>query len=130
MYEYLFHKALAVTEELITDKETAQSNQQRLMREQLKTAEGEVLRYKQELTSEKETSFKRVQETESDRIRLKTENMIMQERATASKAEIEELRAKVNGEYATKLAELEKTNRALQEEVRKRETEMMSMSST
>jgi hypothetical protein len=39
--------------------------------------------------------------------------MIMSEKMAVYKAEIDELKAKVNGEYATKLAELEKMNKTL-----------------
>jgi hypothetical protein len=55
------------------------------MGERLRVAEGEATRYRGELQSERETQFKRNTEIEADRIRIKTENAIMQDRLTQAK---------------------------------------------
>ena len=51
-----------------------------MLQEQIKGAEKDIARYKQELQQEKETCFQRIQEGESERIKSKTENIILQER--------------------------------------------------
>lgn len=69
----------------------------------MKTAEGESLRFKQELNHEKEQCFLKLQEGEGDRIRFKTENAILTERLQNSKAEVDELRMRVNCEFTEKV---------------------------
>ena len=39
VYEFLFSKSLAITEDFLSDKDTQSSNQLRLLQEKLKTAE-------------------------------------------------------------------------------------------
>lgn len=46
VYEFLFSKSLAITEDFLSDKDTQSSNQLRLLQEKLKTAEQEALRFK------------------------------------------------------------------------------------
>lgn len=65
----------------------------------MKTAEKDLLRYKQELTSEKENCFMRLQEGESERIKYKTENAILSEKLTSAKVEVDELKNKLNCEF-------------------------------
>lgn len=125
VYEYLFSKSLALTEDFLSERETQSSNGLRLLQERLKTAEAEALRGRQELTHEKEQSFHRLQEGEDERIRLKTENAILQERLSFAKAEADELRLKLNCEYTEKLHELEMQVKAQKDELRRREQEIM-----
>ena len=106
-YEYLFTKVLQLTEDFLSDRETGHSNQLRILQEKLKTAESESQRYKQELSKEKEQCFVRIQDGESERIKYKTENAILQERYSNTKIEIDELRMKMNCEYSEKLQDLE-----------------------
>ncbi len=77
------------------------------MTEKLKTAENDSCTYKSELNNEKENCFNRLQDSEGDRIKYKTENTLLSERNIAAKIEIDELRMKLNCEYSEKLAELE-----------------------
>lgn len=65
------------------------------------------MRYKSELTQEKENCFVKLQEGESDRIKYKTENAILSEKLSTAKIEIDELRTKLNCEYTEKVQELE-----------------------
>ena len=71
-----------------------------MLQEQIKGAEKDIARYKQELQQEKETCFQRIQEGESERIKSKTENIILQERLQNTKAELDELKNKYSVEYA------------------------------
>jgi ribosomal protein L16 Arg81 hydroxylase len=107
LYEYLFTKSLSLIEDLVTNQTTTQANQIRMLSEKLKSAESEAISYKSDLNNEKENCFKRLQESESDRIKFKTENTLLTERYTAAKYEIDELRMKLSCEFSEKLAELE-----------------------
>lgn len=128
-YEYLFSKVLLLTEDFLADRETSQSNQLRLLSEKLKTAESESFRYKQELSTEKEQCFSRIQEGESERIKYKTENAILQERYQNAKVEIDELRMKLNCEYSEKLQDLEMQVKIQRDELRKKDAEIMELTS-
>ena len=97
------------------------------MQEKLKTAESEAVRFKSELTNEKENCFKKIQDGESERIKFKTENAILTEKFSSAKIEIDELRMKLNCEYTEKLQDLELQNKVQKDEIRKRETDIMEL---
>ncbi len=77
------------------------------MQEKLKVNEGEAQRYRSELQSEKESSFRRHQDLESDRIKLRTDHAIMEEKLKQARFEIDDLRVRMNSEYSEKLQDLE-----------------------
>ncbi len=98
-----------------------------MLSEKLKNAESESLRYKTDLTNEKEQCYAKLQEGESDRIKYKTENAILTERLQICKAEVDELRMKLNCEYTEKLQDLEMQVKIQKEEIRKRDSEIMEL---
>ncbi|CDW83719.1 guanylate-binding n-terminal domain containing protein [Stylonychia lemnae] len=127
VYEFLFNKSLQLTEDFLSDRENNSCNTIRILQEKLKTAEHESLRYKQELNHEKEQCFTRLQDGESDRIKYKTENAILTERLQNAKAEIDELRMKLNCEYTEKMQDLELQNKVQKEELRKKDNEIVDL---
>lgn len=98
-----------------------------MLTEKLKTAENESYMYKSELNNEKESCFRKLQDSEGDRIKFKTENTLLNERYSAAKIEIDELRMKLNCEFSEKLAELESQNRLLKDEVRKKDNDIKDL---
>ena len=69
------------------------------------------------MQNEKETSFKRLQEIESERVKLRAENTI----------EIDDLRLRMNSEYSEKLRDIEVQNKALRDEIRKKEISLLEL---
>ena len=127
VYEFLFGKSLAITEDFLSDRETGYSNNLRLLQEKLKTLESDSLRTKQDLAHEKEQCFVRLQEGESERIKYKTENAIMGERLQNAKAEIDELRMRLNCEFTEKVQDLELQTKIQKDELRKKDNEIIEL---
>ena len=127
VYEFLFGKSLAITEDFLSDRETGYNNNLRLLQEKLKTLESDSLRTKQDLAHEKEQCFVRLQEGESERIKYKTENAIMGERLQNAKAEIDELRMRLNCEFTEKVQDLELQTKIQKDELRKKDNEIIEL---
>jgi len=89
--EYLFGKSLAIIEDYCGWKQQEGNNQVRILTESKKQLEEDILRYKNELTQEKESSFKKLQEQENERIQKRTENAILTEKVASQKAELDRM---------------------------------------
>ena len=98
-----------------------------MLQEKQRGSESEAIRYRNELVSEKEQSFRRLQDIESDRVKLKTENAILQEKYSQARFEIDDLKMRLNCEYSEKLKDLESQNKVHRDEVRKRDTQLVEM---
>jgi hypothetical protein len=90
------NRSLQVTEEYLSDRDQTTSNQLRVLSEKLRASDSEAIRFRTDLQNEKEKSFQRHQDLESERISLRTENAILQEKMSQARFELDDMKLRVN----------------------------------
>lgn len=80
--EHLLGRILSFSHDLFTESFRALSNQQRILQDRLTSAESDASRYRDQYQSERDRSFTRMQDIESERVTLRTENAILSEKLT------------------------------------------------
>ena len=78
--DYLLAKSLSLSDDLFSARYRYLSSSMRVASEKLKQSEGDAVRYRLELQTEKENAFRRMQDVERDRVTLKTENAVLTEK--------------------------------------------------
>jgi hypothetical protein len=68
MYEFMLTKLLIASDEYVSSQEQGIGNELRVVNERLKQADADVLRYRQELTKEKEQFYQKMSNSESERV--------------------------------------------------------------
>lgn len=88
------------------------------------SAESDASRYRDQYQSERDRNFTRMQDIESERVTLRTENAILSEKLTQAKLEIEDLRKKQSNISSEKLLGLESECTRAKEEARTKEAKI------
>jgi hypothetical protein len=71
---------MSFSHDLFTESFRALSNQSRLLQDRLTSAESDSSRYREQYQSERDRNFTRLQDMETERVTLRTENAILSEK--------------------------------------------------
>lgn len=122
--EFLYQKTMQIGETLFMDKVQNKDKEMRIMQQKLELAQGDAQKAKMDLLDEKNQIMSKMQEREEERIKLKTEEAILNEKFLKAKTELDELKAKMSSEITDRVNELEMKNKILSEQLERKQFEV------
>lgn len=120
-------RSLQLTEDFTALRDQQLANQLRVISEKAKGAEADAQRYRAELQAEKEQSFRRLQDLEGEKVRLRTESAISQEKLQQARLELEDVRLRLNAEFTEKLRDLETQSRSLRDDLKRKDAHILEL---
>lgn len=98
------------------------------MQDRLSSAESDSTRYREQYQSERDRGFTKLQELESERVTLRTENAILSEKLAQAKFELNDHQKRESQAVNERVIGLEAEIRALKEESRRKDTQIIELS--
>jgi chromosome segregation ATPase len=98
------------------------------LQDRLSSAESDATRYREQYQSERDRGFTKLQELESERVTLRTENAILSEKLAQAKFELNDHQKRESQAVNERVIGLEAEIRALKEESRRKDTQIIELS--
>jgi len=122
--DHLLTRALSFSHDLFTESFRALSNQSRLLQDRLTSAESDASRYRDQYQSERDRNFTRLQDMETERVTLRTENAILTEKLAQAKMEVDSAKKRESTQLNERVFGMEAECRALKEETRRKDLQI------